>query len=267
MTLVTHPLRNIAVMMMDIERGRKRTKRTSKGAKKVPRRTTGNRRAVIPGLLKQTGNEKKVLYTGTNTPGSGVLLFNSTGTILGLNFIQVGSSMFNRIGRRIEMLSVRFTGHIECIAGLTRSVLPDYARLVIVYDRQTNGAYPTISDMFQDTDQAGVNTTLAQSGINMDNRERFVVIMDYRIYLPQATVTAGVVSAAFPVDTMAYKPLVDEYRRLGKLTTHYKADSNPAVIGDISTGGLFVVAFADQTAATSAFSMNEWNVRLKYIDV
>jgi len=248
-------------MMMDVERtGRKRTRKTTarKGVK-APRRTA-QRGAVIPGLLKTRGEEKKVLFTGTPN-----LAVDATGTIQCLNLIQVGSSMFNRIGRRIEMISVRFTGSFDPIVA-TRQVESDYLRIAIVYDRQTNGAFPALADIFQDTDQAGTNTTNAKSGLNMNNRERFVVIMDKRIYIPQLTLTAGVWTNPVPSDGGHWQVLMDEYRRLNKLTTHYKADSTPAVIGDISTGALFICSLAENGAGTGACSV-EWNVRLKYVDV
>jgi len=50
------------------------------------------------------------------------------------------------------------------------------------------------------------------------------------------------------------------------LTTHYKADSNPAVIGDQSTGSLFIITLADLPAGSEGFNI-VWNSRLKYVDV
>lgn len=245
------------------KRKREPSKKTRKGTK-APRRTR-TQRSMIPGLLQTTGNEKKVIFTGTASNMT-ALRFNSTGSILALNLIQVGSSMFNRIGRKLEMISVRFTGYIYPTTTATATTQTDFGRVAIIYDRQTNGAYPTISDIIQDTDQAGANTTTAMSGINMNNRERFVVIMDKRCYLPQVTNTAGVASNMQPSDTDYFMPLIDEYRRLQKLTTHYKADSNPAVIGDISTGGLYVITFGDNPVDSDNYRL-DWNCRLKYVDL
>lgn len=245
------------------KRRRETTKTRGRKGIKAPRRTR-TQRSVIPGLLKTTGNEKKVLFTGTASLMSS-LNFNTTGNILALNLIQVGSSMFNRIGRKVEMLSIRFTGYIYPI-NQTLTSQADFGRLVVVYDRQTNGTYPTISDVLQDTSQAGTNTSTSMSGLNMDNRERFVTIIDKRFFLPQVTNTAGVATNMQPSDTNYFMPLMDEYRRLNKLTTHYKADSNPAVIGDISTGGMYVVTFGDNTAAADNYRL-DWNCRLKYVDL
>lgn len=237
-------------------------KRVTKPFRPPRRGSTG---AVIPGLLMQTGIEKKVLCTNQTITGS-TLALNTTGTILALNLIQVGSSMFNRIGRRIEMKSVRFTARLDTLA-VTRDADTDYARIAIVYDRQTNAALPAITAVFQDTTQDGTNSTNAMSGVNMNNRDRFVVIMDKRYGLPNTTNTAGVLTNTYPNGDSQHI-VIDEFRKLRGLTTHYGADSNPAVIGDITTGGLYIITLTSVNASgAEQFVLNPWNVRLKYVDV
>jgi len=230
------------------------------------RKGSGMGASVIPGLFQTKGEEKKVLFTSGTTSGSSTLALNATGTIEALNLIQVGSSMFNRIGRRIEMTSVRLEAYVNPI-NATRNCSVDLGRIMIVYDRQTNGAFPAITDVIQDTDQTGANTTTAQTGINMNNRDRFVSILDHRMYLPQGTTTAGVASLLQPADAEYFKPVINEFRKLRMLTTHYKADSNPAVIGDITTGGLFIFSLANNTAGSDMWQIANWNVRLKYVDM
>lgn len=242
--------------------------RAKKGGvtKKVTRQFRPPRqRGVIPGLLYQTKSEKKVLYTGT-LGGAGNLAMNTTGSVIALNLVQVGSSMFNRIGRKIEMRSIRLVLDLNTLPVTRATILPDLGRVMVIYDRQTNGANPVLADFLADTDQTGVNTTEAQSGLNMNNRERFVTIIDKKINLPQATNTAGVMTNVFPPGDVI-PAWCDEFRRLKGLTTHYRADSNPAVIGDIATGGLFIIALSkSQAAGTELFNVS-FNCRLKYVDV
>lgn len=229
---------------------------------RAPRRS----QSVIPGLLKQTGVEKKVIFFGDQDAINGALALNGTGSIIGLNFIQVGSSMFNRIGRKIEMRSVKLNAFMTIISAITRATTgPDYMRVSIVYDRQTNGSFPTQSDIYQDTEQSGANTDSATSGINMNNRERFVTIMDIRFSAPQATATAGVLTNVYP-NSYCVGSHVNEFRKLRGLTTHYGADSNPAVVGDIRSGGLFIVSRGSNAAGAELFQMN-WNLRMKYTDL
>lgn len=246
----------------------KRTRKTKKVTKKVTKPFRPPRRGsqgVIPGLLHQTNNEKKVVFFGAADVVNGYLFVNSTGSVVCINLIQVGSSMFNRIGRKIEMHSIRLMTNLINIAATRNTILCDYLRIIVVYDRQTNGALPTIGDIIQDTEQNATNTTTPFSGLNMNNRERFVTLIDHRITIPQANSTAGVLTNVFPND-VGLQVKTDEFRRLRGLTTHYKADSSPAVIGDISTGALFIVTLAAQPAGTELFAL-DWNVRLKYVDL
>lgn len=248
----------------------KRKKRVPAGAGQAKKpfrapRPAQRQASVIPGLLYQTQSEKKVLGV-TSTSVAGNLALNTTGTIQAINLIQVGSSMFNRIGRKIEMRSVRLVLNLNTL-NVTRATIDcDIGRVMIIYDRQTNGANPAMADILQYTDQTGTNVTWAMAGLNMNNRERFVTILDQKIMIPQATATAGVLTNVFPQGEVIPVNL-DEFRKLKGLTTHFKADSNPAVIGDIATGGLFLISLSNtQVAGTELFNYN-FDVRLKYVDV
>jgi len=252
----------------------KRKKRVPSGAGKAkkpfrgpPAAAQAQPRGIIPGLLYQTQTEKKVLFSGTSDPVFGPLALAVNGNLISINLIQVGSSMFNRIGRKIEMRSVRLTARLSTLNVTRATITPDIGRVMIIYDRQTNGAFPAVQDILQDTDQAGNNTIDGGlSGLNMDNRERFVTIMDKKITIPQATNTAGVLTNIFPNDN-TLPVVMDEFRKLRGLTTHFKADSQPAVIGDISTGGLYILTTAQvQVGGTELFQL-DWNCRLKYVDV
>lgn len=227
------------------------------------------RRSAVPAIYRSSKGEVKALVISQTTaaPGGAALALNATGSIIPLNLIQAGSSFFNRIGRKVEMISVRFVGNFNLL-NVSRATGADYARIVLVYDRQANGALPALADIFQDTEQSGTNTTQANSGINLNNRERFAVIADKRIMLPAVTTTAGVPSGLWPTSFDNDKiSSVDMFRKLKGMTVHYGADSSPAVIGDIKSGSLLLVTFANIGAGAENFGMNQWNVRLRYNDV
>jgi len=243
----------------------KQTQKKTTTQFRAPRQRQQNN-SVIPGLLRQTGTEKKVLFAGSADPVNVSLVMNQTGTLACINLIAVGSSMFNRVGRKIEMRSVRLNANIVTLAVTRATIVPDFARIMVVYDRQTNGAFPAIADIIQDTDQAGTNFNDTMGGLNMNNRERFVTIIDKRITLPQATATAGVLTNVFPNDVQV-PTRIDEFRRLKGLTTHFKADSATAVIGDISTGALYIMSVAGTQAAGTELFNYAWNIRLKYVDL
>lgn len=218
----------------------------------------------VPRLMAPSAVEKKVIFTGTADAINGPFALNSTGSIYALNLVQVGSSMFNRVGRRIQMKSVRLRAQIIFIAGVARTTPVDTAKISIIYDKQTNGAYPTLADVYLDTEQSGANTATSLSGLNMNNRDRFITIMEKCIVTASGVTTGtGLFQSPFPQDiTPQY---IDEYRKLN-LTTHFRSDSNPAVIGDINNGGLYFITFSNIPAGSENFQIL-WNCRLKYIDL
>ncbi len=187
---------------------------------------------------------------------------NTTGSVTPLNLIRAGSSFFNRIGRRIELRSIHMKGTINQIR-TTNSW--DYVRVMIVYDRQTNGALPAIADILQSTDQAGTNTTTSFSDINLNNRDRFQVLRDLRICLPSFTLTAGQVTNPGFVDPVSQTFNIKEFKKIKSEITQYKTDSSPADISDIATGGLFLVTLGFQAAGSEGFDADlEFRLRYAY---
>jgi len=182
-----------------------------------------------------------------------------------LNLIQTGSSFFNRIGRKIRMhsLFLEFSAFPNGVANTE----PTYHRFVVVYDRQPNGATPALADVLQDVSQTNALTTPAASPwchVNLNNRERFIVLMDERKVLPPAASSAPFTTSPFVTTEDTYK--IKRFIPLKMLETHYKADSSPAVIGDIATGSLIFFALADVAIAAASW---EWagSVRLKFDDM
>lgn len=224
-----------------------------------------------PAAFRQPIGEAKALTVtfASTVPAGAVITMNTTGAIVPLNLVQAGSSFFNRVGRKIEMSTVRLTLSIQP-KQVARTTTGDYGRVMILYDRQTNGALPALADILQDTDQSGNNSTNSTSGINLNNRDRFLMIIDKRMYLPAVVNQAsGVPSLEFPstLGSEKHNMFIDEYRKLGNLVTHYKADSTPAVIGDIATGALYMVIVGSVAAGTEGWEIDDWNVRLRYKDI
>jgi len=212
----------------------------------------------IPATLRAGASEVKALDNGFSN-----YTINSTAAINPINLIQAGSSFFNRVGRRIEMKNVRVNGYVVVKATVTSE---DYARIMIVYDRQTNGAVPAIADILQTTVQNGTNSTSSFSGVNLNNRDRFKIIRDMRIFLPSVTDTTGVLTNFAPVDPVTPTFNIDMFAKLGGLVTQFKADSSPAVIGDIATGGLYLITFGANASGAEGYQAS-LEVRLRYNDV
>jgi len=187
---------------------------------------------------------------------------NTTAVITSLNLIRAGSSFFNRIGRKIEMKSIHLKGYLNPVR---TNAAADYARVMLVYDAQTNGTAPAIADILQDTDQAGTNATGVFSSANLNNRDRFKILCDYRIVLPSLTVTAGVVTNPGFIDPVTAAFDLERFVKLKGLVTQFKADSSPAVIGDIATGGLFLVTFGGTPSGSEGFQFTG-SFRIRYTD-
>lgn len=183
---------------------------------------------------------------------------DSTGSVTAINLIRTGSGYNNRIGRKINMTSVECRGAIIA-AGVTPQ-LQKY-RIMVIYDKQANGALPAITDILQAIDQAGNTTTTANSPRNLDKRDRFVCVMDYE---GTAAGFDGVAGTVVPTSSDVFN--VHKYTRLPNLVTQYQADSSPAVIGDIATGSLLLVTFGQIAAGANSHNFNG-TIRLRYKDM
>lgn len=176
-----------------------------------------------------------------------------------LNGVQVGAGFNTRVGSRIEMKNLHVRGFVNNKA--TSAV--SFGRMLIVYDRQPNGVVFVIADLLKSRDNVGTAATTGSSEINLDNRDRFIIVRNEQFYFPPVTNTAGVLTngPSFPGQTERYD--VNLFIPLAGLVTLYNGTSNPAVIGDINSGALFAV-FVSQTVD------NTWQAglgfRLRYKD-
>ena len=184
---------------------------------------------------------------------------NTTGTLTAVNLIEAGSGFNNRVGRRVEMKSLHLTGLIQPTG--TGQIATDIGRIMVIYDRQPNGALPAISNILRQYDQSSTSYTTALSGINPDQRERYLVLMDERVVLP-AVNTSGFTGA---VDGVNKTFNINRYIKMANLKTHYSADSAPAVIGDIATGAVYILTLGSIASPNEGWKFTaSW--RLRYTD-
>lgn len=152
-----------------------------------------------------------------------------------LNLIQVGSSAWNRIGRKVRLVSLNVKGSLN---NNTTNSAPLTIRVFVVYDTQPNGSYPTLSTIIGQRAYDGTASTGEFSGLNLDNKNRFVIIMDHQQSLPGVGTSS---SSTVAIPTSAH---LDKYIKLNGLTSTYSASSTPPVIGDIATGALYLFVMA-----------------------
>jgi len=222
-------------------------------------------RQIIQYQQTHSGGEVKSIdvINPTNAAAQAQFTLNSTPQITALNLLSAGSSMFNRLGRKVSLKSV----HLQGFFNWSNASMPggQFARLIIVYDKQPNGALPVFSDIFKDQDAstgADHATTQPTSGVNLSNRDRFEIIADRRFFLPAQATIAGDVSTSATVDPMH----CEIFHKLKNRETHYKADSTVPVIGDIATGSLLFVTVGNIASGSEAWALLA-SIRVRYTDL
>lgn len=196
--------------------------------------------------------EKKVIDVNNTT-----FSVETTGTQLALlNGCVAGSQNFNRIGRKIQMSSLQIRGAIflqDTTSG------PTTVRMLIVYDRQANGAAPTYGDIIKSQNISGTTESAWNSFVNLDNRDRFEIIRDefYEIGLVDTTATQAI--ATGPV-----RCHLNEYIKLGNREVVYNAGS-AGTVGDIQSGSLYVFFISNQSNASGATAAVSF--RTRFIDM
>lgn len=156
-----------------------------------------------------------------------------------INDAEIGTSFYNRTGRRIKLKSLFIRVHVQPVIA-TRDFNMGFNRVAVVYDRQTNGSLPSYDDIFTEITSEGLPTIPTPfSKPNLNNRERFTVLMDYQFQTPQGTIIAGRLSASQPSVTDGLFCLHERYIDLKGLTTQFSGDDS--TIADIATGSLLIV--------------------------
>lgn len=224
-------------------------------------RGIGQRKTIMQG---PRGETKCIDIVNANNGGAAVpTSLSSTTASFPLNIVTIGSSAWNRVGRKITLKSLYLQGCFVATGNLAASA-GHFARIVIIYDKQTNGALPSFNDVFTDQiNQTGgdVKSNTVFSQINLNNRDRFEVILDKRFWLPGSNSAATVTG----LNGGTNAGTVEEFRNLRNRETQYKADSIPGVIGDINNGALVMFTFGDLNGATAPWQF-AFSCRVKYKD-
>jgi len=144
------------------------SKKHAKGFKASSRKTSSQKKNVIKrrSLLFQgdSGNrpERKNIDVSTSFTTGAAFAF-SAGQLM--NGCAAGTGATNRVGRKISMKVHQFRCAVNSNAGNAGN-----ARILVVYDKQTNGAAPAITDILA--------ADLITAPMNLSNADRFVVIHD-----------------------------------------------------------------------------------------
>lgn len=246
----------------------------------------GNTTYVVPNSLRSGARYVK---KGVDIPIPEAVVENNmsnNSNIHTVNILAAGTGSWNRIGRVIDMKSVRIRAKISCqwmvspYPGGTVAQPPNILdsrslRIALVYDKQPNGDLPIKSQIFQYKNFAGTETGDWNGFLSYDNMERFIILRDetWTFRPPPLTMINQYDFTQNPPKLIqaGYPPLIQEecidiYQRLN-LRTNYKAESQNPSISDISTGALYVIYLTEPPLPNISPVISVAGVaRLRYVD-
>ena len=165
-------------------------------------------------------------------------------TALSLTATAQGDGESNRDGRKVRLVSVHMRGHIQFEA-VADGTAAEYVRILVVHDKQTNGAQFNAEDVLKDPTNADLDTDAFR---NLQYTQRFTVMKDFwvrsgnRTYAFDSNTPAG---AAVP-----FKVNIN----LGNMPVTYTGST--AAIGSIADNSIHVMAICNEGSS---------NATLKYL--
>lgn len=200
--------------------------------------------------------ELKCLDTGVSQAFANIA---APPTFVCLNPVTVGAEIYQRTGRKTYNKSLHLKGMVYPANG-TPSGEPAFLRLVLLYDSQANAANPAIATVFKDTN--AVAATNVFSELNLDNRERFKVLREWKWYMGRTTNVTNLGQAQLEDGSQCL--IIDEFVKLKRIETIFNA-TNGGTIADIQSGSLLLVPMCD-SVSTSAAWVCTLSARLRYYD-
>lgn len=184
-------------------------------------------------------DELKVTDTATV-----VAAVTQAGVVSLLNGTATGTDYTNRTGRKMITKSVLIRLFIN--TNLVSAQQGDVVRVIIFVDKQSNGALPAVADV--------LNTATYAEPMNLNNRDRFIIIRDTIFTMSPAVYAAAALTAGAPVTRMA-----KHYKKVS-FETIFSGTTNG--IASIASGSLCIL-YISQFASVSTIT---YNVRTRFID-
>lgn len=187
----------------------------------------------------------------------------STTGVLQALMIQQGVGTNQRVGNSCSLKSLRLRFRLVNIDDILVNTM---VRMLVVYDRQPNGAYPNLSNILANINEAGTVSAFDPDGdLNVNNMERFTVLMDEWHIVPAVDNNLHVVNTALVGPTNVECFQVDRYIKLRGLEQKYSANSSPMVIANQTTGALYILSCGSIAAGSEPYC---WygKARLRFYD-
>lgn len=187
-----------------------------------------------------------------------------------LNSIGVGTDAYDRVGQRVRWKSIELKMNI--IPGWAHYIdtaldiygEPAMVKIQLIWDSQTNGSVPTMSDIYTPSLGAYQNLRFLYA----DNRERFKVLFDENIQLDGGTITNGRITSG---GSYQQSKFVHKFLLLDK-ETQYSGPTD--AVGSISTGSLLLVVMTTARKGNSpadAYPFQgqcyiQWASRMRFVE-
>lgn len=181
------------------------------------------------------------LKTCDNPAGSGN--YATSGIVVLMNGIAQGTDYTNRIGRKVILKSWLF--RVTTVPKPGSAPYGDTCRIMLLYDCQTNGTNPIVTDVLNSAD---INAPM-----NLNNRDRFKVLADKYITVGSFNYAAGALTTGSPVPK--------QVKVFKKMNYEQIFGGTGSTIGSINTGGLFVL-FISQSGNTTYL----YDSRVRFLD-
>lgn len=172
---------------------------------------------------------------------------SSTGAIGGtlVGIIQQGTGESQRVGRKIVLRKVLCRGAVN-LDGTGLNDASDVVRIMLVKDKQTNGAVAAVTDILEDDQVLSFN--------KLENKGRFTI-------LKEVIVEVNSTAAAYDGTNVVHNIGTKYFSFFHECNIPIEYSGNGGTVADLTTNNVFLVAISISGAAYLTT-----NVRVRYFD-
>jgi len=165
-----------------------------------------------------------------------------SGVVDNLGLPRRGTASYEHEGNKANLVRCELIMHLyPSITTPSHTAPPSTIRIVVAYDKQSNNNIvpPAYSDVIQDTFFNGTTESIAQSGINLNNQERFIILRDYCFAMPQYSTNLSGSIFYMNQSSPDYKGVIKDTIDLRGLEIWYSGPG--AVATDVTRGRILLV--------------------------
>lgn len=194
----------------------------------------------VSGFIKPGGKTPEIKYKDI---ASATYVMDTTGDLTLLNDIAQGTDYDELLGLKATMRSIKITGFINF--NTPASGASQLCRIIIVYDKSSNGNAPTVSNILV------ASTSISEK--NLFNRERFITLLDQVYALDKRD---GTQDRVIPVSI---------YRDVTKMGLVLQKKAGAGGIGNITSGAIYMLTIGSAGAGVTAGQIT-CTTRVRFVD-